>query len=187
MKGHKVPYKESGPANAQRAQTPWWVSTQHLIGKVREESPTVCDQLMHSSLIGWWWCNRAVSQGLTLLILRLLEKEMVSHSNILTSKILWTKESGELQPMGSHFLATKQKWCNSSCSCHIELTVVCAITAIMRSWRENQDSGAEAYQYLPYHYTPAIYWTLQLSTTRMIDCYMSVHSFKGNMNWIFYY
>ena len=98
-----------------------------------------------------------------------------------------TKESGGLQPMGSHFLATKQKWCNSSCSCHIELTVVCAITAIMRSWRENQDSGTEAYQYLSYHYTPAIYWTLQLSTTRMIDCYMSVHSFKGNMNWIFYY
>ena len=101
MKGHKVPYKESGPANAQRAQTPWWVSTQHLIGKVREESPTVCDQLMHSSLIGWWWCNRAVSQGLTLLILRLLEKEMVSHSNILAWKTPVTEETGRLPSIAS--------------------------------------------------------------------------------------
>ena len=38
-----------------------------------------------------------------------LEKEMVTHSNILTPEIPWTKESGGLQPMGSHFLATKQQ------------------------------------------------------------------------------
>ena len=30
-------------------------------GQVREESCRVCDQLVHSSLIGWWWGNRAVS------------------------------------------------------------------------------------------------------------------------------
>ena len=37
-----------------------------------------------------------MSQGLTLLILRLLEKEMVSHSNILSWKIPQTKETGRL-------------------------------------------------------------------------------------------
>ena len=31
----------------------------------------VCDQLMNNSLIGWWWRNRMVSQGLTLPVLRL--------------------------------------------------------------------------------------------------------------------
>ena len=30
----------------------------------------VCDQLMHSSLIGWWWDNRVVSQGLISSVLR---------------------------------------------------------------------------------------------------------------------
>ena len=40
-------------------------------GQVREEGQRVCDQLMHSCLIGWWWCNKAVSQGLTLSVLRL--------------------------------------------------------------------------------------------------------------------
>ena len=33
----------------------------------------ICDQLVHSSLIGWWWSNRVVSQGLTLSVLRLQE------------------------------------------------------------------------------------------------------------------
>ena len=31
-----------------------------------------------------------------------LEKEMATHSNILTWKILWTEETGRLQSMGSH-------------------------------------------------------------------------------------
>ena len=41
-----------------------------------------------------------------------LEKEMATHSSILTWKILWTQDSGGLQSMGSqrvgHNLATKQ-------------------------------------------------------------------------------
>ena len=42
-----------------------------LKGKVRERSCGGCDQLVYNSLIGWWWGNRVVSQGLTLWILRL--------------------------------------------------------------------------------------------------------------------
>ena len=30
-----------------------------------------------------------------------LEKDMATHSSILAEKILWTEESGGLQPMGS--------------------------------------------------------------------------------------
>ena len=36
-------------------------------GQVREGSCRVCDQLLHNSLIDWWWGSRAVSQGLTLI------------------------------------------------------------------------------------------------------------------------
>ena len=32
-------------------------------GQVREGSHRVCDQLLHNSLIGWWWGNRVRSQG----------------------------------------------------------------------------------------------------------------------------
>jgi len=39
--------------------------------KVREGRPRVCDQLVHNSLIGWWWGGHVVSQGVTLLTLRL--------------------------------------------------------------------------------------------------------------------
>ena len=38
--------------------------------KVSEGSPRACDQLVHNSPIGWWWGNRAVTQGLTVSILR---------------------------------------------------------------------------------------------------------------------
>ena len=35
-------------------------------GKVRERvAGCVCDHLVHSALVGWWWGNRVVSQGLT--------------------------------------------------------------------------------------------------------------------------
>ena len=43
-----------------------------------------------------------------------LEKEMATHSSILTLRIPWTEEPGGLQSMGSqrvrHNLATKRKW-----------------------------------------------------------------------------
>ena len=38
----------------------------------------------------------------------LLEKEMATHSRILTWKILWTEEPGRLQSMGSKELDTTQ-------------------------------------------------------------------------------
>ena len=42
----------------------------------------VCDQLMHNSLIGWWWSNRMVSQGLTLPVLRLQDDwELCAHGH----------------------------------------------------------------------------------------------------------
>ena len=43
-----------------------------LKGQIREWGVRrVCNQLVHNSLIGWWWGNRVVSQRLTLSFLRL--------------------------------------------------------------------------------------------------------------------
>lgn len=39
--------------------------------QVKEGSHKVCDQPVHWPLIGWWWGDRAVSQALTLAVLRL--------------------------------------------------------------------------------------------------------------------
>ena len=63
----KAPYKESRTANAQKAKLPDGFQPSHCKGKVREGSRRVCDQLVHNSLIGWWWGNKAVSQGLNMI------------------------------------------------------------------------------------------------------------------------
>ena len=45
-----------------------------LKGKMRERRRYDCwryDQLVHNSLIDWWWGNRVLSEGLTLSVLRL--------------------------------------------------------------------------------------------------------------------
>lgn len=42
-----------------------------LKGKMRERNCRRYDQLLHNSLIDWWWGNRVLSEGLTLSVLRL--------------------------------------------------------------------------------------------------------------------
>ena len=44
-----------------KPQTPWRVSARPFQGQVREGGSRVCDQLLHDSLIGWFWDNRAVN------------------------------------------------------------------------------------------------------------------------------
>ena len=67
LKGHA---RRTGGSCPPKPQTPQRVSAKCFKGKGRKGSPRVGDQLMHNSLIGWWWGNRVVSQVLTLSILR---------------------------------------------------------------------------------------------------------------------
>ena len=63
----KTPYKVSRTINAQEPELPNEFQQKPRWGR---KCPRVCDQLMHSSLIGWWWGNRVMSKGLTFSILR---------------------------------------------------------------------------------------------------------------------
>ena len=51
----------------------------------------VCNQLVHNSLIGWWWGNRAVSQGFTWSVLGLQEAwgYVLTVIKQLTSSVWW--------------------------------------------------------------------------------------------------
>ena len=61
-----------------------------LKGQVRDGSCRVCDQLMHSFLIDWQWGHRAVSQGLTLSILRLQEVwELYANDHQVVNDFVW--------------------------------------------------------------------------------------------------
>ena len=44
-----------------KPQSPWRVSASPFQGQVRKQGSKVCDQLLHDSLIGWFWDNRAVN------------------------------------------------------------------------------------------------------------------------------
>ena len=56
-------YKESGTANAQKPQFPYGFWEYIFKGRVREGSCRVCSQLVHNSLIGWWWSDSVVLHG----------------------------------------------------------------------------------------------------------------------------
>ena len=57
--------RSPGQLVLKRPEPPNWPQQSIFKGKMREWLPRVCGHLVHSSLIGWWWRNRAVSQGLT--------------------------------------------------------------------------------------------------------------------------
>ena len=67
------PNKESGTASGQKDQSSQWVSAKHFWRPGEVGHPRVCDQLVYSSLIRWWWSGGVVSQGFTLSVLRLQE------------------------------------------------------------------------------------------------------------------
>ena len=77
-------------------------------GKVREGNCRVCDQLMHSCLMGWWWGNRVVSQGVTLSVFR--------HQQVWGLGIPWSS-SGYFPPFGRGYSICKitQKMCIRYC------------------------------------------------------------------------
>ena len=64
---YKIPYKVSRTINAQEPELPNEFQQKARKGR---KCPRVCDQLMHNSLIGWWWGSRVMSKGLTFSILR---------------------------------------------------------------------------------------------------------------------
>ena len=59
--------------------------------QVTERGCRIHDQLVHNSLIGWWWGRKVMSQGLTLSILRLQEAwgYVLMLIKWLTSSIWW--------------------------------------------------------------------------------------------------
>ena len=59
----KAPRKETRWLVLKAPQLPGGFKESLFKGKVREWCPRVCDQLVHNSLIGWWWGNTAVSPG----------------------------------------------------------------------------------------------------------------------------
>lgn len=66
---YKAPHKENGWL-VLKAQTHQEVSAKAFKKPSKGEGPRVCDQLMHTALIGWWWGNRVSVTGVNISTLR---------------------------------------------------------------------------------------------------------------------
>lgn len=67
--------QDSRTSSAHNTHIPSGFQESIFKGQVREWSCSECDQVVHSSLTGWWWDNRAVLQALTFLTLKLSKPE----------------------------------------------------------------------------------------------------------------